>query len=174
MARHIFLTGEKQVGKSTLLRKVLERYAGNPGGFLTVRTDEYLKDRYSVHIFRLEDRKVPEENNMLFECGKYDDTTSDRFDRLGCAILSECGGYSLIVMDELGPHEADAALFRAAVLKLLDGSTPILGVLQAPCELFWPDIANRPDVKVITINESNRDDAQVVEGILSVLTSACI
>ena len=42
---------------------------------------------------------------------KTDEHTADTFDRLGCNILSMCSDCSLIVMDELGPHEADAALF---------------------------------------------------------------
>lgn len=33
MARHVFLTGEKQIGKSTLLKKVLDNYAGEISGF---------------------------------------------------------------------------------------------------------------------------------------------
>ena len=41
MARHIFLTGKKQIGKSTLLQKILKNYQGTADGFLTVRTKEY-------------------------------------------------------------------------------------------------------------------------------------
>lgn len=48
MARHIFLTGQKQVGKSTLLKKVLKQFHGEVGGFFTLRTDSFLKTAYSV------------------------------------------------------------------------------------------------------------------------------
>ena len=51
MARHIFLTGKKQIGKSTLLQKILKNYQGTADGFLTVRTKEYLGDQYSVHMY---------------------------------------------------------------------------------------------------------------------------
>ncbi len=171
MIRHIFLTGKKQVGKSTLIQKVLKRYTGNIGGFFTVRTNEYLKDSCSVHIFRMEEEKTPDEDNLLFVCGKPGANVSDRFDRMGCEILSECLGCSLIVMDELGPHEADAALFHEAVLKSLDENIPIFGILQAPAEDNWPDIVNHPDVKVIEITEHNRNDAKLIDNILSVLTN---
>ena len=53
MARHIFLTGKKQIGKSTLLQKILKNYQGTADGFLTVRTKEYLGDQYSVHMYHL-------------------------------------------------------------------------------------------------------------------------
>ena len=51
MARHVFLTGEKQIGKSTLLKKVLDNYAGEISGFFTVRTKAFLQKGYSVHLF---------------------------------------------------------------------------------------------------------------------------
>ena len=38
MARHIFLTGPKQVGKTTLLRAALADFPGSVGGFYTLRT----------------------------------------------------------------------------------------------------------------------------------------
>ena len=171
MARHIFLTGEKRVGKSTLLKKVLARYTGKPGGFLTVRTNEYLKDSYSVHIFSYGEENLPAADNMLFVCGKPDEDVKARFEKMGCSILSKCKDAPLIVMDELGPHEADAVLFRKAVLELLDGNIPVLGILQSPADSFWPDIYNHNDVNVITVTEDNRNDETIIDNILSLLNS---
>ena len=52
MARHIFLTGPKQVGKTTLLRAALADFPGSVGGFCTLRTRAYLGDAWSVHLLR--------------------------------------------------------------------------------------------------------------------------
>ena len=52
MVRHIFLTGEKQIGKSTILQKVLREYEKSVGGFYTVRTNEFLGNQYSVHLLK--------------------------------------------------------------------------------------------------------------------------
>ena len=43
MTHHVFLTGAKQVGKSTLLKKTLRSFDGQIGGFFTLRTCEYLR-----------------------------------------------------------------------------------------------------------------------------------
>ncbi|MBQ2753017.1 MAG: nucleotide kinase [Firmicutes bacterium] len=174
MVRHVFLTGKKQVGKSTLLKKVLDRYNGNIGGFFTVRTNEYLKDSYSVHIYNYAEKIIPTAENMLFICGRSKENVAERFDLLGCDIVSKCYGYNLVVMDELGPYEADAALFHKSVLDILNSNASVLGVLQAPAEDFWPDIANNPDVKVVHINENNRDDNNLIDDILSILTNTAI
>ena len=150
MTQHIFLTGKKHIGKSTLTQKILDDYKKTADGFLTVRTKDYLKNQYSVHMYHLKEKEFPNESNLLFLCGKTDEHTADTFDLLGCNILSMCSDCSLIVMDELGPHEADATLFRKKILNLLDGQTPILGVLQEPAESFWPEIVNHPKVEIIT------------------------
>ena len=153
MTQHIFLTGKKHIGKSTLIQKILDDYKKTSDGFLTVRTKNYLKDQYSVHMYHLKEKELPNKSNLLFLCGKTDEHT---------AMCSDC---SLIVMDELGPHEADAALFRRKILNLLDGQTPILGVLQEPAESFWPEIVNHPKVEIIIISEDNRNDCSLLNHI---------
>jgi nucleoside-triphosphatase len=192
MTQHIFLTGKKHIGKSTLIQKILDElhekynylkeavkrlrealddYKKTADGFLTVRTKDYLKNQYSVHMYHLKEKEFPNESNLLFLCGKTDEHTADTFDRLGCNILSMCSDCSLIVMDELGPHEADAALFRKKILNLLDGQTPILGVLQEPAESFWPEIVNHPKVEIITISEDNRNDRALLNYIQCKISS---
>ena len=74
-------------------------------------------------------------------------------------------------MDELGPHEADAALFRKKILNLLDGQPPILGVLQEPAESFWPKIVNHPKVEIITISEDNLNDRALLNYIQCKISS---
>lgn len=165
MTQHIFLTGKKHIGKSTLTQKILDDYKKTADGFLTVRTKDYLKNQYSVHMYHLKEKEFPNESNLLFLCGKTDEHTADTFERLGCNILSMCSDCSLIVMDELGPHEADATLFRKKILNLLDGQTPILGVLQEPAESFWPEIVNHPKVEIIIISEDNRNDCSLLNHI---------
>ena len=51
MTQHIFLTGKKHIGKSTLTQKILDDYKKTADGFLTVRTKDYLKNQYSVHMY---------------------------------------------------------------------------------------------------------------------------
>lgn len=169
MLRHVFLTGPKQIGKSTLLRKVLARYPGRVEGFRTIKTKEYLIDQYSVHLCPMGETFFPDKNNLLFVCGKTDAGTIARFNRLGHTLRSQSNGASLLVMDELGPNETHATAFHNAILTLLNGSVPVFGVLQAPAASYWPDIVQHPAVQIIEVTASNRDDAQLFEEILSIL-----
>ena len=64
MTQHIFLTGKKHIGKSTLIQKILDDYKKTSDGFLTVRTKNYLKDQYSVHMYHLKRRSS--QTNLIF------------------------------------------------------------------------------------------------------------
>lgn len=137
MTEHVFLTGRKQVGKSTLIRKELERYKKENG-----------------------EESTPSEENLLFICGSADRSRSDeRFDRMGSRILEESvrNGAELLIMDELGPNEAGALVFQEAVLRALDGEIPILGILQEADSPFLKKVAAHPKVRVIRVTEENRD-----------------
>ena len=154
--RHLFLTGEKQVGKSTLLWK-LAGMAGSTAGFRTVRTNEFLGGRFSVHMLAAGKADQPGEENLLFVCRSESPEKDRRFDALGCALLADTAGAALIVMDELGPNERGAKAFQHAVLDTLDGDTPVLGVLQKADCAFLRAIAGREDVCVVEVTPQNRE-----------------
>lgn len=158
MARHLFLTGEKRVGKSTLVRALLAGYPGVVGGFFTVKAEGVVPGRVSVHLLRAGGREIPAADNLLFCCGDSDaGAAAARFDVLGCAALEAVPAPGLLVMDELGPHEGEAAVFRRAVLAALEGDVPILGVLQRCSAPFPAQIAAHPRVQVVEVTPDNRD-----------------
>ena len=97
---------------------------------------------------------MPSAENLLFCCGGAD---MQQFDKLGCGALADTAGCDVLVMDELGPHEEQAAAFRQAVLRALDGDVPIIGVLQQAESAFLRQVAAHPNVRVITVTEENRD-----------------
>ena len=149
---HLFFTGRRGVGKSTLVRAAIE--GRHVGGFFTKRV-EGLLERPSVHLLRAGTADVPSAENLLFCCGGSADI--QRFEQLGCGALVEAGDCDVLVMDELGPHEARAAAFQQAVLQVLDGDIPVIGVLQQAESAFLRQVAEHPNVRVITVTEENRD-----------------
>ena len=146
---HLFLTGQKGVGKSTLIRGLLAEETGRLGGFFTVRHEG------GIYLLPAAKERTFTPESLLFRCGHGGDPA--RFDDLGCAALADTAGCRLLVMDELGPHEEAALRFRAAVFRTLDGSIPILGVLQQAQSEFLDRIARHPQVTVLTVTEENRD-----------------
>lgn len=153
MTEHIFLTGEKGVGKSTTLKKMLETSKCIKGGFITV------KHNGSVHMLALDQngncRDLPCESNKLFNCGNNTPSKeiAQRFDLLGTEILKEALKSSeLIVMDELGPAESYAEKFQEMVFQVLDSDIPVVGVLQKGESQFLDRIKEHPKVRVKELN----------------------
>ena len=153
---HLFLTGGKGIGKSTLLQKLL--VGRRACGFRTVKAVEVYLGRTSLHLLRLDRQERPTEENFLCFCppvpgGK----TAEAFDRLGCEALAPEEAGEVLVMDELGAAEAGAEAFRTAILQALEGDIPILGVLQkADTELFHL-VAEHPRVRLVEVRKENRD-----------------
>lgn len=146
---HLFLTGQKGVGKSTLIDYLLT--GRTPCGFRTRRVEGVLS-RPSVHLLTVPDT-TPTADNLLFYCGAF---SPERFDTLGVAALENRSG-DVLLMDELGPAESGAERFTAAVLAALDGELPILGTLQQADTPFLRAVARHPRVRLVTVTPQNRD-----------------
>ena len=153
--KHLFLTGPKQIGKSTVLRKLLQDREEKIGGFRTVRIP--LEDGASIHMVAPSEMEYTDENRIFSRRKGVLHIDPADFDRIGCSLLADSHDCDLILMDELGPNEADSEKFRQAVWNVLDGTVPVYGVLQIADSNFLDAVADRPDVQVIAISLENRD-----------------
>lgn len=157
MKKHIFYTGPRGVGKSTLLQKHLSQFNGTYTGFRTVKVA--CGDAFTVHMLPLDNAALPTEENFLFhrDCKREYAENAVRFDAIGCGLLADAASAELIVMDELGLAESAAKAFQSRVFELLDGDTPILGVLQEGESEFQKKVATHPNVQLIYVTADNRD-----------------
>lgn len=160
---HVFLTGEVQVGKSTIILKTLAALGlASPGGFRTVSVPDLPGGAMSVYLVRAEDSApaMTRENRVGIRCLAQGgiEKFPVAFDRAGVRALEGAETSWLIVMDEIGRMEQDAAQFSARILKLLDEKTPILGVVQlrADTALTRAVRAHR-NVRLLTITKENRE-----------------
>ena len=126
MEKHILICGERGVGKSTLIRRLLAESTLPVGGFVTRRLPH--ADGDGMFPIYLHAAALPPEERFYDPehlVGTCDSRRSIRypeaFDRLGPPLLTSCG---LLVMDELGFLENDAHRFQAAVLAALAAVKP--------------------------------------------------
>lgn len=148
---HLFLTGRKGVGKSTLLRALLG--GKRLGGFFTRRVTGVF-DRPSIHLLQAAEDEQPSPANLVCFCGE---RRPERFDLLGPAALADTAGCDIVVMDELGPSEAAAQGFQAAVLAALDGSTPVLAAVKPKDTDFLRRVRQHPHGEVFNITPESRE-----------------
>ena len=128
MANNYFLTGKKGIGKSTIISNFLRDYKGIVGGFRTVKKIDR-SGLISFHMVRVSIDEKPNEENFLFNRGKRPTDVYKKFDKLSF-ILDDYENYDLIVMDELGPTEDNAEIFKEKIFKILDSNKLVIGVIQ--------------------------------------------
>ena len=161
--RHLFLTGEKGIGKSTVLRSLLSEREGELGGFRTVRV--LCPGCGTVHILpAVGESRCTEENRLFTKRSGIADIDPARFARLACPFFAPEEGKSLLLMDELGPWDGEVEAFRRAVLSCLEGERRVYGVLQWGESSFLDEIRAHPRVEVVTVTAENRD---TLPGLLS-------
>ena len=146
----LFLTGEVQIGKSTLITRVLDALQPNTGGFKTIGID------HEVRIF-FPDGSAPCENNVVAIRTPPENRRSfpDVFDTVGVSLLQNPA--ELVLMDELGFFENNSPKFQKAVLRILDTDTPVLGVIKPRDTPFLNAVRNHPKTQVIEVTKENRD-----------------
>ena len=154
---HVFLTGDRQIGKSRALNGALAQLRLPVYGF---RTRFLTRERGSSSLYMVpaNDPENFDETMMVAELrdGKMRPLT-ERFDAWGAHLLRQAQKHpeGIILMDEVGHLEKNALGVQDAIRECLDGDIPVLGVLRK--DQAWHDfIKNHPKVRVITVTEENR------------------
>ena len=146
----IFLTGERGIGKSTIISKVLAELSQcSLGGFFTRPDGEYIKMYPAA-----------DENAAGFVVGKRKVSGfTEAFDTDGVDLLKRSLSSDLIILDEIGWMESSAEKFSSAIMDILSSDKNVLGVLRLGCETeLAKAIKKDTSVKIIRITEENRND----------------
>ena len=159
---HIFLTGQVQVGKSTLLRRVLAELPPlRLGGFRTVTAADVPGAVGSVYIFPAAGPDVPGDDcRVALRLGppRGVEAYPAVFDHRGAELLEDAENADLICMDEIGFLEASAPAFSGRIAALLDGDTPVFGVVRGSRETpLLRFVRTHPKVRLIEVTEENRE-----------------
>lgn len=161
---HIFLTGDVQVGKSTIIKKTLAALKlRDIGGFRSVSVPDLPDGAMSVYLIPAGDEHpmMGDWNRVGIRkgCGRGIEKIPEAFERAGVQALVDAENMPLILMDEVGRMESAAARFSERILALLDGSAPILGVVQKIADTKLTNaIRQHPNVRVLTVTKENREE----------------
>ena len=159
---HIFLTGEIQVGKSTLINRWLAVHPElGTGGFRTLAGPTAEDGSDSVHIVpAADDPAFTEENRVLLRNRRLAQRVRHRFphtfNTVGVSLLTGTRDCDVILMDEIGIQEDDAEQFQQAVLDCLDGDVPVLGVVRSLPGILTDAVRSHPKVRVVEVTPDNR------------------
>ena len=165
---HIFLTGERGAGKSLAVRRAAVLLHRPCFGFVTCFREENHRAS-GLYLLPAAEPDLTDEAHLAAEWrdGRLTPLPG-RFDTLGAALLREARMHpdGLILMDECGHLEKNAAVFQREILRCLDGDIPVLGALRKG-QNWHGFIRKHPKVKIITVTPENRDalPAAIVEAL---------
>lgn len=150
--KHLFFTGPVGAGKSTALARLLAGTGWRCGGLRTVwQADELHLLPYGAAV-----TACTPENRVARRTGHCCQADPAAFDRLGPMLL-QSADVDCMVLDELGFLESNSPAFQAAVLALLRGDVPVLGVIKPRSSPFLDAVRACPGVAVAEVTDENRD-----------------
>ena len=159
---NVFLTGAIRSGKSTAVNAALKLLQPRRiGGFHTVRSSTDIPEALgAVYIVPANGEAALDKDHLVgIRWGNNKFTAyAEAFETGGCEILAATPpDADIIVMDELGVMEQNSPSFCTAVLRLLDGKLPVLGVIKPQASPLLDAIRAHGKSKVIELTEGNRD-----------------
>ena len=165
---NILLTGRPGCGKTTVIRRVIERLVGRRlAGFYTQEIRQYGR-RVGFEVVGLGG-----DSAMLAyvdfrsskRVGRYG-VELDAFEGLVRKELDKPGqDVDLYVIDEIGKMECFSGVFAAAASAVLDSPVSVLATIAAKGGGFIAAVKARPDVELLTVTVENR------EGLPEVITA---
>ena len=125
---NLFLTGKKGVGKSTIIKNIIEKINYPLGGYITKKEIEDHIKTFSIRsLYDDEIYPIAKVNIKTFE----KEIFVDNFKGPIPLILDKSlKNRNLIILDELGFMENDIENFTSKVYEILDSTKTVFGVLK--------------------------------------------
>ena len=154
--RHILIVGKNGVGKSTLIRALLNEIPLPVYGVITKKEPPAEGGFCPVYIHRCgEPRHYTEENRIgLCREGK-SIAYPEAFDRFAETMRFPNDG--VVLFDELGFMESGADRFTSSVLDTLDRAPLVIAAVRDKQTPFLDAVRAHPRADVYRIDEKNRD-----------------
>lgn len=161
--KHILIVGNRGVGKSTLISRLLPHSSRPICGFITKSLPPDETGFHPIYIHPASapvESRVFTEENLIGTCDtKIHNVNLNVFDTLGVTYLSDLPKDGLIVMDELGFMEAGSEIFTRKVTEALDGDTPVIAAVKSRKDIpFLTKVRSHPKAAVYEITPENRDE----------------
>jgi nucleoside-triphosphatase len=160
VARHLLLTGVPGVGKTTVVRRVVEALGDRPvRGFLT---DEIRQGgrRTGFEIATLDGSSevlASVDLRSTHRVGRYGVDVS-AVDRIVAQALEPTDQDELVIIDEIGKMECFSERFVVAVRRLLHCRCTLLATIALHGGGPIAEVKRHPEVELWRITPANRDD----------------
>ena len=157
---HALIVGDRGVGKSTLIHRVLQELNRPVFGFET-KKEEQLEDPIRgcpIYIYDAGKAHFQTPENLIGYHKERDiPAITAAFDRYAPRLLELVPKNAVVELDEIGFLEAKSDAFCQAVLHLLEGKNPVIAAVKKREHPFLDAVRNHPNARCFYITAENRD-----------------
>ena len=157
---HALIVGDRGVGKSTLIRRVLQELNRPVFGYET-KKEEQLEDPIRGCPIYIYDAGKPhcraQENLIGYHKERNIPAITAAFDRYAPSLMGPVVENAVVELDEIGFLEAKSDAFCQAVLHLLEGKNPVIAAVKNREHPFLDAVRNHPNARCFYINAENRN-----------------
>lgn len=157
---HALIVGDRGVGKSTLISRVLKELNCPVFGFET-KKEEQLEDPLRgcpIYIYDAGKPHTRTPDNLIgYHKEQNPAEMTAAFDRYAPKLMAPVPENTVVELDEVGFLEAKSEAFCQAVLHLLEGSRPVIAAVKNKEIPFLQAIREHPNARCFSITAENRD-----------------
>jgi len=156
----VLITGLPGVGKTTLLKRVVEKLNCPAFGFYTSELREAGKRvGFSLTTLSGEEGILSHRDvKSPYRVGKYR-VDLKSFESLGVSELEKgLATDSLLVIDEIGKMELFSERFKKTLLEAMEAPNPVLATILYKSHPFCDRLKKRTDTELIKIDTPNREE----------------
>ena len=155
----VLITGPPGCGKTTLIRKAITKLGVAAAGFYTEEIRSAGR-REGFALVTLDGRRTTLASVRIrspHRVSRYG-VDLEALETVGLPALENADA-KLLVIDEIGKMELLSPRFQEAVVRALDGATPLLASIMISRHPFADAVRSRDDVRLINLTPENRERA---------------
>lgn len=155
--KNIFLTGAPSSGKTTVIKKIIEKLTVPANGFYT--EEERIRDRRTGFLMKTLDGQeaylAHEAIASEYRIRRYG-VSIENIETIAVPSIQPSDNH-IIIVDEIGKMECFSERFREAALHALDSGNIIAGTITFGGDDFIMRIKSRDDIEITEVTRANRD-----------------
>jgi nucleoside-triphosphatase len=155
--RKIFLTGAPSSGKTTVIKKIIEKLDYSANGFYT--EEERVDGKRIGFLMKTLNGKIGylahQDIKSDFSIRRYG-VSIENIENIAVPSITPTKN-NIIILDEIGKMECFSLAFKQAATNALDAPNIVIGTITLGGDTFIHELKNREDIEIYEVTESNRD-----------------